>query len=161
MAPSVWGGWCLWKERWHWSHTDEEMFPCISLWTLCHILSTLLQNSSWNIQSLIFIETSLQCVCHTLFIARKWPSHPFSSPLTTREAALESPHFPPYLCALEAIAVSDRYQDACFFLLCNKEYRQREPSAEYPANAAWNSIMGICGGSFCLFDEFLWWWYVR
>lgn len=31
----------------------------------------------------------------------------------------------------------------------------RAPSAEYPANAAWNSVTGICGGSFCLFDEFL------
>lgn len=46
--------------------------------------------------------------------------------------------------------MSDRYQDTCFFLLGNKEYRQREPSAEYPANAAWNGIMGICGGRFCL-----------
>lgn len=96
------------------------------------------------------------CLSYAVHSKEVTQSPILSSPLTTtREAALESPHFPPYLCALEAIAVSDRYQDACFFLLCSKEYRQREPSAEYPANAAWNSIMGICGGSFCLFDEFL------
>lgn len=47
--------------------------------------------------------------------------------------------------------MSDRYQDACFFLLCNKEYRQGEPRAEYPANAAWSSIWEYVLGVFvCL-----------
>lgn len=155
MASSIRGGWCLWKEHWHWSHTDKEVFLCISLWTLCHVLSTLLRNSPLNVQSRVFyFKTSALCLSYAAHSKEVTQPPILSSPLTTREATQESPHFSPsllWLCALEPYLYLTGTRMLASSYPVIGQYRQREPTAEYPANAAWNSVMGCVVGVFvCL-----------
>lgn len=43
--------------------------------------------------------------------------------------------------------MSDRYQDACFFLLCNKEYRQESPEQSIllmlHGAVLWEYVVGV------------------
>lgn len=164
MASSIRGGWCLWKERWHWSHTDKEVFLCISLWTLCHVLSTLLRNSPLNIQSRIFyFKKSAFCLTYAAHSKEVTQPPILSSPLTTREATQVTPLLSLSAVAVcfRAISVSDRYQDACFFLPCHRTVQAERAHCRVSCQCCLEQYYGVCGGSFCLFDEFLWWWYVR
>lgn len=89
------------------------------------------------------------CLSYAVHSKEVTQSPILSSPLKTREAALECPRFPPYLlclCALEP-QLSDRYQDACFFLLCirdtGRENTVRSILLMLRGTVLWEYVLGV------------------